>query len=176
MHRRGDTIIEVMLAVTIFSLVAIGAMTMMNSGLSIAQRSLEVTQARQQIDAQAEMLRFVHDRAREDRSGQYADLWSSIQLVDTPQQLINVSSCPTNIDRAVAFFPSAGEIKLTTNYDAPASFSRLDGDIARGISIQITRVGGGRAYDAYIQACWDSPGSSQPVTIGTIVRLYDPEA
>lgn len=176
MHRRGDTIIEVMLAVTIFSMVAVGAMTVMNSGLAIAQRSLEVTQARQQVDAQAEMLRFVHDRSREDRSGQYASLWSSIQLVDAPQQLINTPSCPAKIDNSIALFPSAGEIRLTTNYGEPGSFSRIDGDVARGISIQVTKVSGGRAYDAYIQACWDSPGSSQPVTIGTIVRLYDPEA
>ena len=28
--------------------------------------------------------------------------------------------------------------------------------------------------DFHIRACWDSPGQSVPVTIGTIVRLYEP--
>ena len=64
MRNRGDTIIEVLLAVTIFSLVAVGSMVLMNRGVAMAQQSLETTLVRQQIDAQAEMLRFVHDQAR----------------------------------------------------------------------------------------------------------------
>ena len=66
MRNRGDTIIEVLLAVTIFSLVAVGSMVLMNRGVAMAQQSLETTLVRQQIDAQAEMLRFVHDQARAD--------------------------------------------------------------------------------------------------------------
>jgi hypothetical protein len=30
-------------------------------------------------------------------------------------------------------------------------------------------------YDFHIRACWFSPGKSVPTTIGTIVRLYNPE-
>ena len=41
MRNRGDTIIEVLLAVTIFSLVAIGSMVLMNRGVAMAQQSLE---------------------------------------------------------------------------------------------------------------------------------------
>ena len=29
-------------------------------------------------------------------------------------------------------------------------------------------------YDFHIRACWQSPGQSVPVTLGTIVRLYEP--
>lgn len=57
---RGDTLIEVLSAITIFSLIAISTMTIMNKGVAISQRSLEITQARQQIDAQAEALRFLN--------------------------------------------------------------------------------------------------------------------
>jgi hypothetical protein len=28
--------------------------------------------------------------------------------------------------------------------------------------------------DFHIRTCWESPGSSAPVTLGTIVRLYEP--
>ena len=51
-----------------------------------------------------------------------------------------------------------------------------DGGRSQGIDIQLTKVQNGKAYDAYIQACWDTPASEKPMTIGTIVRLYDPEA
>lgn len=57
---RGDTLIEVMFAVAIFGLVAIGTISLMNKGLATTQNSLEVTMARQEIDAQAEALRFLH--------------------------------------------------------------------------------------------------------------------
>ena len=57
---RGDTIIEVVMAVAMFSMLAIGIMALMNSGIAMAQRSLELTLVRQQIDSQAEMLRYIH--------------------------------------------------------------------------------------------------------------------
>jgi hypothetical protein len=28
--------------------------------------------------------------------------------------------------------------------------------------------------DFHIRACWDGPGSTAPMTLGTIVRLYEP--
>lgn len=58
---RGDTLVEVLLGVTIFSLVAVIALETMNRGMAIAQYSLETTLVRQQVDAQAEMLRYAHD-------------------------------------------------------------------------------------------------------------------
>ena len=61
MHKRGDTLIEVMFAVAVFGLAAVGAIALMNTGLASVQNSLETTMARQEIDAQAEALRFIHD-------------------------------------------------------------------------------------------------------------------
>ena len=29
-------------------------------------------------------------------------------------------------------------------------------------------------YDFHIRACWNSPGQAVPLTLGTIVRLYEP--
>lgn len=58
---RGDTLIEVLFAVTVFSLVAVGALSVMNQGTTLSSRSLETTLVRQAIDGQAETLRFLHD-------------------------------------------------------------------------------------------------------------------
>lgn len=57
---RGDTIIEVIFAVTVFSLVAVGGITIMNQGAATAQRSLEIGLVREQIDSQADALRYIH--------------------------------------------------------------------------------------------------------------------
>ena len=59
--QRGDTLIEVLFAVTVFSFVVVGALTIMNQGTAASQRALEITLVRQQIDGQAEALRFMHN-------------------------------------------------------------------------------------------------------------------
>lgn len=58
--RRGDTLIEVMFAVGFFALVAIISISVMNSGINNAERDLELVTARNELNAQAEALRFIH--------------------------------------------------------------------------------------------------------------------
>mgnify|MGYP007031190970 CR=1 FL=1 len=59
--RPGDTLIEVLFAFSVLSLIIIGSLSIMNQGTLAAQRSLEITLVRDQIDAQATTLRFLHD-------------------------------------------------------------------------------------------------------------------
>lgn len=58
--KRGDTIVEVMFAIAIFSLVAIISIALMNMGVRQAEGSLEAVTARNELNAQAEALRFIH--------------------------------------------------------------------------------------------------------------------
>ena len=182
----GDTIIEVILAVTIFSMVGVSAISLMNRGMAMAQRSLEITLVRQQIDAQAEMLRFTNDQAAAGNA-QYAQMWDDVSPVDSVQSILNADVCPAaaSLPGWFAFRPSdlaSGGFSLinaSTEYTAnPAAYTyaKVDPSGSQGISIQLARVQGGDAYDAHIQACWYGPGYSKPVTIGTIVRLYEPGA
>ena len=57
--KRGDTLIEVMFAVGVFSLVAIAVVSVMNGSLRSIQGALETTMTRNEIDAQAEAIRFI---------------------------------------------------------------------------------------------------------------------
>ena len=77
----GDTLVEVMFAVGIFGLVSISAISLMNRGLQNAQNALEITMARQEIDTQAEALRFLHEayiieKATDDE--RYTKAWEEI--------------------------------------------------------------------------------------------------
>ena len=84
-HNRGDTLVEVALAVGIFSLVAIAVVSVVSITASSAQSALEVTLTREEIDAQAEALRFIHssyvaggaDNAST-LNRKYASLWKAI--------------------------------------------------------------------------------------------------
>ena len=80
--KRGDTLIEVMLAVGIFSMVAVAVVAVMSGGTSSAQTALETTLTREAIDAQAEALRFIQSSyiAEKDNTADasYAKLWRAI--------------------------------------------------------------------------------------------------
>ena len=87
--RVGDTLIEVTLAIGIFSMVAISIVAVMNSSSSSAQTALESTLAREEIDAQAEALRYIHSayidglnaknsNVNSTTDNEYVELWHDI--------------------------------------------------------------------------------------------------
>lgn len=79
--KRGDTIIEIMFAFAIFTLIAIITITMMNLGLAASERSLELVTARNELNAQAEALRFIHSS--------YISELTLPELEDLSQEQIN---------------------------------------------------------------------------------------
>ena len=82
--RRGDTLIEVALALGIFSMVAISIVSVVSASTSGAQSSLETTVAREEVDVQAEALRFIHDsyiaggQSNSVNNDRYRELWRAI--------------------------------------------------------------------------------------------------
>lgn len=58
-HKIGDTLVEVALAIGIFSMVAIAVISVISGSTSSAQSTLETTVTREAIDVQAEALRFL---------------------------------------------------------------------------------------------------------------------
>ena len=77
----GDTLIEVMFAVGIFGIASISAISAMNRGLQDAQGNLEITMARQEIDVQAESLRFIRDAyitEKSTESNYYTKIWEEL--------------------------------------------------------------------------------------------------
>ena len=174
---KGDTLVEVILAVTVFSMVAVGTISIMNKGVAIAQHSLEISLVRQQIDAQAEMLRYIHDERNNSTAHLWNDLKKPINLVAAAsvKQRLGVTSCPDKFEaKEFALRSLGGNIQKVSSSQQAQSYAKVEGDVSYGVSIQLTK--GSKFYDAYIQACWDSLESSMPATMGTIVRLYDQDA
>lgn len=185
---RGDTLVEVLLGVTIFSLVAVIALETMNRGMAIAQYSLETTLVRQQVDAQAEMIRYAHDMKNDTWKKLVDNNSVSVSAVNDNEGNLGVEKCPDDFSTkefALAATPSlASKISILNNpgdYKAAETYARVDSDTKKtyGISVRLVKPStatGSRVsnkYDAYIKACWMPVGSKMPATIGTIVRLYD---
>lgn len=204
---RGDTLIEVLFAITIFSLIAVGGLSIMNQGVSTSQRALEINLVKQEINAQAETLRFMNSSyisafglgningsnpaVEWSKMKQYIDssAWTSASpfsnILDCSQNKNSISSRNYFIlDTVNAKFIS----KSVGNFNLANTYSQVDNSLspvaANGIWIEAihpsvdpanTNFQSGADYiDFHIRACWDSPGQSAPVTLGTIVRLYEP--
>lgn len=202
LRQRGDTIIEVLLAVVVFSLVAVGAMTVMNQGTNSAQRSLEVSLVKQQIDAQAEALRTVQQDYFAAASGD-SDLgeeggdWSKVTSGDVGNDRIVIEgSCPSTYGDAFAMnartarIAERSQLKSMNIPTAPPyaqvvyqSAKPVQGGNANqnnvtgiyGIWIEREEQSGftPKAYDFTIHACWYGPGTNVPMQLQTTVRLYD---
>ena len=79
--KKGDSLIEVILANTVFGFLAVAVVAIMNHGLQYSQNTLELTMARNEMDAQAESLRFLHDAyssEKKNANSVYADIWDAI--------------------------------------------------------------------------------------------------
>ncbi len=198
----GDTLIEVMFAVTVFSAVIVGALTIMNQGAAAAQRSLEITLVRQQVDSQADTLRFMHDSyvslyrpgisfAATDQSpaAQWYRMTRSSQAVANADAYNGDSAtCPEAPSKSFIIDPrKAAYISSASSKTAAKSFAQVtyrpDGSLAsEGIWIQAVqsapssdRLQANVGYiDFHIRACWDGPGNGPMLKTGTIVRLYEP--
>lgn len=80
----GDTIVEAVVAIAIYSIVAVLALSSMSSGLSTAQRNLESTMSRTAIDSQSEALRYYYESYIAAKSGKkddayYGKIWEEIR-------------------------------------------------------------------------------------------------
>lgn len=193
-HRQaGDTLIEVLFATTVFSLVAVAALSIMNQGTAMAQRALEIGLVRQQIDAQADALRYLNQAYVNDygKRGQPTEQWNRIiaenavsraqnfeaMVADNKCQLPTPSENPfalniykLNTDPTLA---PTGEVATYAKVRYDETPVRAEGIWIQAVRspIQENRPG---FYDFHIRACWQSPGQITPVTLGTIVRLYEP--
>lgn len=189
-RQSGDTIIEVLMAITIFSMVGVGAISIMNQGTNAAQRALEITQVRHQVDAQAEALRAVHQAYSVNPGGTGA-MWASIAAPTDTSTWSEDQSCPsTAADVGGSFImdPSKASVlggqwlSSINDSNAPPHAQVIQGSpsTAYGMWIERTRhvADGARspvAYDFNIRACWYSAGMpNTPSQIETLVRLYDP--
>jgi hypothetical protein len=133
--RRGDTIIEVMIAITIFCFVAVMSINTMNSGINTTEASLESTMARNEVDAQAETLRFIHngyvaEYEQLPETQRFRQAWGKIiEHAVEPQDLLRlgeVADCrDIYAEDALEIVRDGGFIinsrRLTTNPDITAS-------------------------------------------------------
>ena len=109
--KHGDTLVEVMLAVGIFSMVAVAVVSVMSGGTNSSQTALETTLTREEIDNQAEALRFIHKAyiadVKNGTNSKFGELWKNITDNAANASVTGSSSANQNVsDDITQFDPS----------------------------------------------------------------------
>lgn len=181
--QRGDTIIEVILALAIFSLVTVSMFSIMQRGSLSAYDALERSQVRLMMNRQTELLTYIRDsyiNARADdlpiTTGSPAELWTKVT---------NTAVIPSVTEPAVdtCVVPSgAFYIRWDTSsgkYVLDSTIVAADGLPADGKGLWIVKSdpsgfsGKRRYHDFYVMSCWRL-ATTQDQMMSTIVRMHEP--
>ncbi len=173
---------------------------LMNQSVNAAQRATEITLVRQQIDGQADMLRALHEVAAKS-DAPATTRWAAIAKMagdagtasptaisdtcpnqDASDQARHLRSKSFVLDPDNALQIIDGESgdnyqPAGTEVNTPP-YAKVQNSKAYGIWIEPSaeEIGDDNKVGAYvfrIRTCWDSPGTSKPMQIETVVRLYD---
>lgn len=209
-NEAGDTLIEVLFAITVFSLVMVTSLAIMNQGTAASQRSLETALVTQQINNQAETLRFLHeayvtnyetgyatntDLSIDGATGGFYEIVHHVREAGRAQASAfgATDTCPDIPDGSFILNTRTGRMQANEGLFQPAQtyaqqvygnspnesvLNNSQGLWIEGIRSVPTTEAATRDtgyIDFHIRACWaGSAGNSHPLTLGTIVRLYEP--
>lgn len=191
LRQRGDTLVEVVLAFAVFSLVSVGAMTVMGQGTNASQRALEITLVRQQIDAQAEALRAAHQAYTSSTDGSTSQ-WRQFARANSADNTVaytDQNACPSDDDQiSNSFILDPRSASLVTDADwfqdidtrttKPFAQVEAGGNVrSYGMWIEREYEAGTNVPDSFnfnVRACWYGAGLSTPLQLETVVRLYEP--
>lgn len=171
----GDTLVEVLMAIVIISVIIVGAITVMNRGLTAAQVALEHSQVRLSVNGQIEMLRYARDQYIEDPSGASAGQWFLV-VAGTNTTAVNYDSGCAVTSGKVGFYMTKSATQVSRPLYTPSTPTTVAVP-GTGMWIESVRSASGivPAYlDIVVRACWQGLGSTAQQRTVTAVRLYDP--
>lgn len=170
-YKKGDTLIEVTLAVGIFSMVAIAIVSVMSGGISGAQTALETTLTREEVDAQAEALRFIHSsyvaaKSTSNKELPIVKLWENITKNAIDFESKNWTSKEAQ-ERVTVFAPTTDKDDPNNHFTSCKSlYDTSANDFNANMFIINTRKLGSDIGNAYV-----SHNSSQFQEASTYPRL-----
>ena len=179
-NQRGDTLVEVLMAIVVLSMVIVGAITMMSRGLKASQIAVEHTQVRMQINSQLEMIRYLRDSYISDPSSTPAQRWTSLfggtpTYATTTNSNYSDTTCGVTASKTGFYLTQSGA-NVTINQFNPATQPATYARPGQGLWMEITRSNAiSPAYvDILVRACWSGIGDSADQQSVTAIRLYDP--
>jgi len=181
---RGDTLIEVLVAVSVFGVIVVGAFSLMSRGVAQMYDSMERSEVRLLLNEQVEALTYARDQHLVSQSGgllatQYdieADrAWQGVEA-EFPQASVPAlnAGCDDQENAFLLLIDGSGYIQHSNTILSPIA----DGFPSPGNGIWMQKIDSDASakvpyIDFYIRACWTQTSNPQTQVLSTVVRLYD---
>ncbi len=176
----GDTLVEVLIAITILGAAAVAGLGIMNFGFGAILNSIERTQVQASINSQLSLLQYARDayvqagRPATPAEGG-AKIWQDIMLNMTTanysKDVCKSDASPnTNTGRKPFYIKENGtdQVPLTT-------FPAANGvpTLGNGLWVEAVRPSASTNYiDFYVKACWQPVAGSTNQESRSVMRLY----
>lgn len=185
LKERGDTLVEVLVAVAVMAAITVGVLGVLNRGIGEALNASERVAVRSLVSDQIELLNYVRDAYVQaepnDRNAYPASLWTAIRNLGGPgaPNIRSVSDC-TDGNRAFYIeYDNTTTRYEVRDFNGSAVASAIPGP-NNGLWIDPKKFdstsvpGAGVSYvDLSVKACWRPVSGSVDQNLSSVVRLYD---
>lgn len=187
---KGDTLVEVLVAITVLSIVMVGAFSLMNRGVAQMYDSMEKSEVRLLLNRQIESLTYARDQYLLSQldSGTLNSydqaalaVWTQLKTAGYSTATIPaLDLCTGTPQNAFWIVPDASNrlSVVSSNTSGALTSVTADGFPAPGDGIWIQKIDSLASAqvpykDFYIRACWRQNSSPKTQVLSTVVRLYD---
>ena len=170
LNHRGDTLVEVLLATVVISIVLAGAYSLSNRATRINQTAIERSTATNYMREQIELVRGL--RSTGYKLGAWQEITDNYETHSAPAAFDN-SSCPPATPSG-AFYVDIEHVKDYTNRDfiKPYTKDHDTRDDLYQIWMEAYSPAATSGYiDFYVRACWEGIGDTPIQTSELIMRL-----
>lgn len=180
-RQAGETLIEALLALSIFGAAALTVTRAMNEGYARIFASTQQSQVQSIMQGQLTIIRAAHNREVLDPGSTAWDtIVTAIGSGTSATAAVNPDGCTYSANKSRLYFDTTTEgawsagVRGVSARDIPVSpSSETPGPNGNNLWVEAQRGGGGSArgyYDFYVKACWDAGGERQQKSV---MRLYD---
>lgn len=175
---RGDTLIEVLIALTVLSVVVVGAIALMNRGVTQMYDNMERAEVRLLIERQVELLTYARDEYLASIAGSTSTNANAVALWVSIRNAPSVSSVPAldNCSDTSQGFSLQGSASTAISLSGVAQASAA-GFPSSGNGMWIQKIQSTTAavpfIDFYIRACWIQNSRDASQVESSVVRLYE---
>lgn len=179
--QRGDTIIEVILAVSLLSLVTVSAFTVMQRATSTAYDALERSAVRLRLNGQIELLNYFRDSyasavaSGTAIAGTPAEKWVTIVAQpNAPVPSLTTCAAPSGSFYLNRTTTGTIEYQVVTGSISAAAGMPSPGNGLWIASVDTSSSSPKKKYqEFYVVACWPTTTKGEQ-RMSSVVRLYDP--
>lgn len=180
--QRGDTIVEVLFAMSVLAAVITITISLMNAGFAGVMASMDRTNVQALMNGQASLLRASRDRYAQ---GDTTAGWSTIIAPAISGGYVNTvvpitDACkPTAQQGPRRFYLNPSAATPWVPVDRSTSPTKRVGTLpssSDGMWVEVYKKSppsGPAYYDFYIKSCWTGYGSKAEQQTRIVVRLYD---